>query len=87
MHFIVPAQPRLRISPPAGGNWIREIKFDGWRVQLHKQAHSIAIYTKNGYCCAHKIELIAAALTHLPARSCIIDNELTACDGQGLGPE
>ena len=61
-----------------------EIKFDGWRVQLHKQDRSIAIDTKNGYRCAYKIELIAAALTHLPARSCIIDGDLTACDEYGL---
>lgn len=39
---------------------------------------------KNGFRCAHKLELIAAALTHLPARSCIIDGELTACDEYGL---
>src|SRR5215467_9261677 len=84
MQFIVPAQPKLRTSPPMGAAWIHEIRFDGWRVQLHEQEHSVAIYTKNGHRCAHKVELIAAALTHLPARSCIIDGELTTCDEYGL---
>jgi bifunctional non-homologous end joining protein LigD len=84
MSFIIPAVPKLRASPPAGDAWIHEVKFDGWRIQLHKEGRNVAIYTKNGFRCAHKLELIAAALTHLPARSCIIDGELTAFDEYGL---
>jgi bifunctional non-homologous end joining protein LigD len=84
MFFIQSAQPELRTSPPQGDAWIHEVKFDCWRVQLHKEGRSVAIYTKNGHRCAHKLELIAAAITHLPARSCIIDCELTACDEYGL---
>jgi ATP-dependent DNA ligase len=61
--FIVPARPKIRTSPPPGDAWIHEIKFDGWRIQLHKEGRSVAIYTKNGHRCAHKVELIAAALT------------------------
>jgi ATP-dependent DNA ligase len=55
-----------------------------WRIQQHKEGRSVATYTKNGCRCAHKVELIAAALTHLLAGSCIIDGELTACDEYGL---
>ena len=84
MQFIVPAQPKLRSSLPGGNAWIHEVKFDGWRIQLHKQGRTVAIYTKNGHRCEHKLELIAAALTHLPVRSCVIDGELTACDEYGL---
>jgi len=40
--------------------------------------------TRRTYRCAHKLELIAPALAHLPVRSCIIDGELTACDQHGL---
>jgi hypothetical protein len=63
---------------------LHEVKFDGWRIQLHKQGRLVEIYTKGGYRCARKFELIAAALTHLPVSSCIIDGELTACDEYGL---
>jgi hypothetical protein len=48
MQFIVPAQPKVRTSPPLGNAWIHEVKFDGWRVQLHKYGHAVGIYTKNG---------------------------------------
>jgi len=78
------ATPRERASPPNGEGWLHEITFDDWRIQLHKQGRSVDIYTKNDYRCAHKLELIAAALTHLLVRSCIIDGELTACDEYGL---
>src|SRR5262245_36637846 len=74
MQFIVPAQPRLRTSPPAGDNWIHEIKFDGWRIQLHKEGRSVAIYTKNGYRCAHKIELIAGRGVHRPSNAGTYNN-------------
>ena len=49
MQFIVPAQPKLRTSPPRGNAWVHEVKFDAWRIQLHKKADAVAIYTKNGF--------------------------------------
>jgi ATP-dependent DNA ligase len=36
--FIGPALPKLRTSPPTGEGWLYELKFDGYRVQLHKAA-------------------------------------------------
>jgi len=34
--FIIPAQPALRVRPPAGDAWLHEVKFDGYRCQPHK---------------------------------------------------
>jgi ATP-dependent DNA ligase len=31
------------------GRWLREVKFDGWRIQLHKHGGSAAAFTKNGH--------------------------------------
>jgi hypothetical protein len=28
---------------------LHEIKFDGWRIQLHKHGGSAALFTKNGH--------------------------------------
>jgi hypothetical protein len=36
MHYIALALPGLRPAPPRGNKWLHEIKFDDWRVQLHK---------------------------------------------------
>jgi len=46
MFFIEPAQPKLRAFPPVGDGWLHEIKFDGYRIQLHKTLSSVSLYSK-----------------------------------------
>jgi bifunctional non-homologous end joining protein LigD len=82
--FIPPAQPVLRPAPPRGDAWVREVKFDGWLIQLHKHRNSIAIYTRSGADFTHRLRAIAEAVASLPVRSIVIDGELTACDKRGL---
>ena len=49
LRFIQPCQPSLRAAPSVGALWLHEAKFDGWRIQLHKEGLHTAIYTKNGH--------------------------------------
>jgi hypothetical protein len=81
--FIIPCSPTLRARPPTGEAWLHEIKFDGWRIQLHKRGGDVALYTKNGHDYTKRLPSIAAAVAELPARSAIIDGELTAIDERG----
>jgi hypothetical protein len=37
--------PALRSVPPRGEKWLHEIKFDGWRIQVHKYGGSAAAFT------------------------------------------
>lgn len=62
MPFIVPAQPKLRRSPQHGDAWIHEVKFDGWRIQLHKYDCSVALYSKGGYDFSRKFQPLTAAV-------------------------
>jgi bifunctional non-homologous end joining protein LigD len=82
--FIIPCSPTLRARPPEGDAWLHEIKFDGWRIQLHKRGRDVTVYTKNGHDFTARLRTIAAAVAALPARSAIIDGELTATDERGL---
>ena len=82
MFFIEPAQPRLRASPPIGDGWLHEVKFDGYRVQLHKFPNSVSLYSKGGRNFWRKFPELAVA--GLRVRSCVIDGELTACDINGV---
>jgi bifunctional non-homologous end joining protein LigD len=84
MQFIVPAQPRLRASPPTGDGWIHEVKFDGWRIQIHKFLDTVALYTRGGHHVERRFKSLVGAIEQLPIRSFIIDGEVTACDEQGL---
>jgi ATP-dependent DNA ligase len=82
--FIVPCSPVQRGRPPVGDDWLHEVKFDGWRVQLHKSKRGATVYTKNGNDFTMRFPPIAAAVAALPVQTAIIDGELTACDYRGV---
>jgi bifunctional non-homologous end joining protein LigD len=46
--FIEPALATSIEKVPAGDRWIHEIKFDGYRVQLHLVNDGIKIFTRRG---------------------------------------
>jgi bifunctional non-homologous end joining protein LigD len=46
--FIKPMAPTLARIPPAGSDWIHEVKFDGWRMHIHVDGKDVALYSKNG---------------------------------------
>src|SRR5262245_62083826 len=81
--FILPAIPVLRQRPPKGPDWLHEVKFDGYRVQLHKDRGQVVIYSRNGSDFTRRYEAIAQAVSRLPVRSAIIDAELTVLDDHG----
>jgi hypothetical protein len=81
--FIAPAQPVLRSSPPTDENWQFELKFDGYRVQLHKAGAGATIFSRNGGDFTRRFPAIAAAVLGLPTKSCIIDGELIAAGRHG----
>ena len=81
--FIAPAQPVLKSSPPTGENWQFELKFDGYRVQLHKAGAGATIFSRNGADFSRRFPDVAAAVVGLPTRSCVIDGELIAAGRHG----
>ena len=82
--FILPSSPLLRDRPPTGVGWLHEVKFDGWRVQLHKSERGAAIYTRNAHDYTSRLPSIAGAIATLSVQSVIIDGELTVCDDRGF---
>ena len=75
--FIEPCIPVLKAEPPVGPNWIHEVKFDGWRVQIHSTAGIIQIYSRNGN------DLTSRFPTAVKLPPCIIDAEVVADDANG----
>src|SRR5262249_38690111 len=71
--------------PPSGEKWLHEVKFDGWRIQLHKHGPSAAAFTKNGHDPSSRVRWMIDALEHLAGvRSFVIDGELVACNDAGV---
>jgi bifunctional non-homologous end joining protein LigD len=81
--FIIPAQPSLRDRPPKGDGWLHEVKFDGYRAQLHKAGNSAIVYSKNGREFSNRFPGILHALLALPSKNAIIDAEVVALKDDG----
>ena len=81
--FIAPASPALRAAPPTDAGWLHEVKFDGWRVQLHKAGASVVIYSRQGRDLTDRFPHVVAAVRHLRNDSLIIDAELVALRPDG----
>lgn len=79
--FIPPCIPVLGDAPPPGPGWLHEVKFDGWRLQLHKHGDDVRLYSRNGRDLTHRFGGFRDHVVYLP--DCIIDAELVACDTDG----
>jgi bifunctional non-homologous end joining protein LigD len=82
--FIVPSAPVKKQQPPFGPQWLHEVKFDGWRVQLHKNADDVTIFSRNGHDYTRRFPAIHDSVLSLPARSAIIDAEIVVCDSEDV---
>ena len=72
--FIKPQLATLKAKAPSGDNWIHEIKYDGYRVQLHVDHGTKKAYTRNGLNWTKRFSAIAGAFD-LPGQA-IIDGEV-----------
>jgi ATP-dependent DNA ligase len=67
-----PCLPRPAKEPPAGIDWIHEIKHDGFRILARKDGPKVRLITRNGYDLAHRFPLAVDAAA-LPAGSCLVE--------------
>ncbi len=61
---------------PPGERWIHEIKFDGYRVQVHLVNEAVKIFTRRGNDWTKRFRKIADDAWHIAAGSAIIDGEV-----------
>lgn len=81
--FVPPALATLKPAPPAGADWVHEIKFDGYRLQAQIRGGKAKLLTRGGQDWTGRFgEAIPAALAALPAESAILDGELVV-EGAG----
>ena len=67
--FIEPCLPRRADKPPAGPDWIHEIKHDGFRIIARRDVAGVRLLTRNGHDFAGRFPLAAAALRDLQKSS------------------
>jgi ATP-dependent DNA ligase len=76
--FIKPQLATLRSKAPKGPQWLHEIKYDGYRVQIHLNKGKKKVFTRNGLDWTKRV--IAGALDL--SGQAIIDGEVN--DGPHL---
>lgn len=75
--------PTLKKEPPTGMGWIHEVKFDGYRVQIHRNGPNVRIYSRNGHDFTERYPAIARNILKIPTKQFIVDAELTAINSDG----
>ena len=72
---------RVKELPP--GNWIYELKFDGYRALAFKTDKEVRLVSRNRTNFSDDYPLITDSLKQLPAESATLDGEIVALDQHG----
>ena len=79
--FIEPELCRLVEQPPSGSDWVHEVKFDGYRLQMRVEDGKAKLLTRKGLDWTARFAAIAKAARRLP--DAILDGEVVALDHNG----
>ena len=77
--FIKPQLATPKSRAPKGDQWLHEIKFDGYRIQVHVNGGRKKVYTRNGLDWTNRFSVIAGALDF--SGQAIIDGEVASMKG------
>ncbi len=89
--FISPQLAGEAHSAPKGAEWVHELKFDGYRTQVHVQTKSqqggniakARLFTRTGLDWTARMSHVARAAAKLRVESAILDGEVVALDSEG----
>jgi bifunctional non-homologous end joining protein LigD len=81
--FIEPALASSIERVPGGARWLHEIKFDGYRVQVHLANERIRVFTRRGHDWTKRFKKIADDAWHISAASAIVDGEVVVPSTDG----
>lgn len=82
--FVPPCLATLADEAPAHGDWVHEIKFDGYRLEGRLERGTVKLMTRRGLDWTRKFPAIAAAIARLPAKSALVDGEVVVEDDDGV---
>ena len=81
--FVEPMKATTTSAPPYDGNWLYEVKLDGYRVLAVKNGKAVQLWSRNKKRLDERFPEVAAAVAKLPVTHCILDGEVCALDGKG----
>jgi bifunctional non-homologous end joining protein LigD len=81
---LAPQLATLSKDMPPHGDWLYELKFDGYRLLARIDAQGgVRLVTRNGNDWTSKMQPLAKAVAALGAKSCWIDGEIVVLNAQG----
>ncbi len=70
--------------PPQGADWVFELKYDGYRLEIATGADGAVVYTRSGLDWTKRFSGLARAAFALPCRNALLDGEAVVFDEKGL---
>jgi bifunctional non-homologous end joining protein LigD len=82
--FIAPQLATLVAAPPAGDEWLHEMKFDGYRVLCRIERGTVRLLSRNGKDWTDRLPGVARAASRFDARSAMLDGEVAVVLPNGV---
>jgi bifunctional non-homologous end joining protein LigD len=82
--FVDPCIPSRAAKPPAGPDWVHEVKHDGYRLIVRRDGEAVRLFTRRGYDWTERYPAIASAAAKLKARSFTLDGGAIVCGPDGV---
>ncbi|GAB0060134.1 hypothetical protein IBA8401_11590 [Pseudomonas syringae] len=72
------------VEAPPAGDWLYEIKFDGYRMLTRIEGDDVRLFTRNGHDWTERLPELVKALKGMKLRDSWFDGEVVVLDEQGL---
>lgn len=83
LKFVEPMKAMVASAPPHNGQWLYEVKFDGFRVLAVKNGREVELWSRNQKSLDERFPEVVQAVARLSVKSCILNGEVCALNDQG----
>ncbi len=81
---LAPQLATLVSAPPEQGDWLYEVKFDGYRLLARLDKASVQCFTRNGHNWTAKVPDLATSLSAMSLAGTWLDGEIVVPNAQGI---
>lgn len=81
--FAAPALATLADAVPTSGNWLFEVKLDGYRAIAAASGDTVRVFTRNGHDWSDRFVPLTEAMAALDLDGALLDGEIVAVDPEG----
>jgi len=81
---ITPMKAALAETPPRGGEWLFEVKWDGVRAICFIENEAVRLVSRTGHSCEKQYPELSVIPHYIGASQAILDGEIAALDEKGV---